>query len=491
MFNSIEFPIFFASVFIAYWVIPHRFRNLLLLATSLFFYAYEIPEYLIVLAATIIISYGGAILIEKTNADENRKALLAISIMLMLAIIFLFKYFDFFSLNLEKLAKDIGWNYSHTMLDIVLPIGLSFYVLQGIGYVIDVYRVNLKAEQNFLNYSLFISFFPQLVAGPIERAKNILPQLNSDRFFSYTEVTNGFKIMLWGFFKKFVIADNIAFVVNPLFNNPESASGPALLAGAFLFGFQIYADFSGYSDIAIGAAQALGIKLMKNFDRPFLSKSIPEFWKRWHISLFSWLKDYVYIPLGGNRVSEIRTYLNIMAVFIISGLWHGAEWTFILWGFVSGIQFLIWRFGERAMESIAARIKWIRKLLKSSFCKKVIRIALILITFTSFCTTLIIFRAKSTGDAFKIIEKVATDTSSFYNMDWVSKLSDKTFQLVVSVAAIIFLLAIEIIQEKTNVIKYLAERPRYIRWILYTAFIMAILTLSTFKGTNEFIYFRF
>lgn len=305
LFNSIEFIFFFPIVTTLYFLLPHKFRWFMLLISSCIFYMAFIPHYILILFITIIIDYFAGIFIEKSEGYK-KKAFLIISIISTCLILFIFKYFNFFSLSFQYIVNLTGFEYKSKLLDLILPIGLSFHTFQSLSYVIEVYRGKQKAEKHFGIYSLYVMFYPQLVAGPIERPQNLLHQFREVHKFEYNRVTDGLKLMLFGMFKKVVIADRLSIFVNEIYSNPTNFQGPALILATIFFAFQIYYDFSGYSDIAIGSAKVMGFELMKNFDRPYFSKSISEFWKRWHISLSTWFKDYLYISMGGNKVSKIR-----------------------------------------------------------------------------------------------------------------------------------------------------------------------------------------
>lgn len=324
LFNSIAFAVFLPIVFILYWVFPFKYRWILLLIASYYFYMSWNAKYLLLIVFITAISYAGALLIERAKKWKIKKLLLGGVAFSSLGLLFVFKYWNFALTSLETVCHFASIPLHPITLNLVLPVGISFYTFQTLSYVVDVYRGDVEAESHFGQYAAFISFFPQLVAGPIERTKNLLPQIKKEHFFDYETATYGLKLLAWGFFKKLVIADNLAIYTDQVFKDVYSFRGFSLLVASVFFSFQIYCDFSGYSDIAIGTADLFGIKLMKNFKSPYFSVSIKEFWKRWHISLSSWFQDYVYIPLGGSRVGKLRSYLNLMITFLISGLWHGA-----------------------------------------------------------------------------------------------------------------------------------------------------------------------
>ncbi|MGZ5286161.1 MAG: MBOAT family O-acyltransferase, partial [Flavisolibacter sp.] len=350
LFNSIEFLFFFPIVTILYFVLPHKWRWLHLLIASCVFYMAFIPIYLLILFFTIIIDYIAGIMIENATG-RRRKNYLIMSIVANVGVLAVFKYYNFFIENINQLFH--SWNITTSnvpYLDIILPIGLSFHTFQAMSYTIEVYRGKYKAEKHFGIYALYVMFYPQLVAGPIERPQNVLPQFHEKKFFNYDNVTDGLKLMMWGMFKKVVIADRLVQLTDPVFNDPHAYSPMVIVLAAIFFSFQIFCDFSGYSDIALGSARVMGFKLMKNFDRPYQARSISEFWKRWHISLSTWFRDYLYISLGGNRVSIPRWYFNLFFVFLVSGFWHGANWTFVIWGALHGFYLVFAIISEKARD---------------------------------------------------------------------------------------------------------------------------------------------
>src|SRR3989339_1447668 len=343
LFNSLQFCVFFPVVTLLYFFLPHRFRWMLLLAASCLFYMAFIPYYICILLVTTLVDYFVAIQLEKYEG-ARRRFLIASSIVVNVGFLAFFKYFNFINTNISEFARLIHWNYSIENLAIILPIGLSFHTFQAMGYTIDVYRRQQKPERHFGIFALYVMFYPQLVAGPIERSQNLIHQFYEKHVPDYARIASGLKLMLWGLFKKVVIADRVAVVVNQVYNNPHDYSGLPFVIATVFFAFQIYCDFSGYSDIAVGAAEVMGFKLMKNFNRPYFSKSIAEFWKRWHISLSTWFRDYLYIPLGGSRTTAARWQFNLFITFLVSGLWHGANWTFVIWGALNGfyLVFSLW-----------------------------------------------------------------------------------------------------------------------------------------------------
>ena len=484
LFNSFTFFIFFPIVTIGYFLLPFKLRWMWLFLASCYFYMAFIPVYILILFFTIIIDYVAGIMIEKTTT--HKKKFLVLSIIANVGVLAFFKYFNFFNENIKALSEFIGWNYSISALEIILPIGLSFHTFQAMSYTIEVYRGKQKAEKHLGVYALYVMYYPQLVAGPIERPQNILPQLHLKHDFNSNQAISGFRLMLWGFFKKMVIADNLSTYVNPVYNNPSSFSGLTLLIATVFFAYQIYCDFSGYSDIAIGASRVMGINLMKNFDRPYSSKSISEFWKRWHISLSSWFKDYLYIPLGGNRVPISRVYLNLFIVFMVSGLWHGANWTFVVWGALHGVYLIFGMLYKKAASN-----SYLRKV--DNFDALQVLITFCLVTFAW-----IFFRANNINDALFAGKNIITNTlSDLVSVFRDSALRAKTIYLNGDrwsfMLMIELILVLEILQHtffvKKNLREYIMNNA-FIRWTGYVSLFICILFLGKF-GSDSFIYFQF
>lgn len=343
LFNSLEFSLFLPIVFALYWLLNNRnlkAQNALLLIASYVFYGWWDWRFLLLIIFSSMVDYLVGIGLSKTSKRKKRKGLLWISILVNLGLLGVFKYYNFFAQSFADAFTFFGTNIDPTRLHIILPVGISFYTFQTLSYTIDIYRQKLKPTEDSLSFFAYVSFFPQLVAGPIERATNLLPQFHRPRNFDYQNALRGVVQIIWGLFKKIVIADNCAFIVNQIFSDYTQYSGSTLVLGAVLFAFQIYGDFSGYSDIAIGTARLFGFELKTNFSYPYFSRDIAEFWRRWHISLSTWFRDYVYIPLGGSKGGTGRTVINISIIFLVSGFWHGANWTFIFWGFLNAVYFL-------------------------------------------------------------------------------------------------------------------------------------------------------
>jgi alginate O-acetyltransferase complex protein AlgI len=334
LFNSLNFIIFLPIVFTIYAISPQRYRSLVFLIASYYFYMSWKPEYIILILLSTIVDYYCSDKISRAIKQREKKFFLSISLLLNLGLLFYFKYYNFFSGEVLGLFYNDGVN--PYFVNIILPVGISFYTFQTMSYTIDVYYGKQKVEKNFINFAVYVSYFPQLVAGPIERPQTLLNQFKKNFILSYSNLSSGFRMILWGLFKKIVVADNISSYVDAVFNNTQNHSSPALIIAGYLFSLQIYCDFSGYSDMAIGVSKLFNIDLMKNFKTPYFSSNITEFWRRWHISLSTWFRDYLYIPLGGSRAGKKRVYLNLVITFLVSGLWHGANWTFILWGAIHG-----------------------------------------------------------------------------------------------------------------------------------------------------------
>jgi alginate O-acetyltransferase complex protein AlgI len=476
LFNSLQFFLFFPIVTILYFLLPHKFRWIHLLAASCIFYIAFIPVYIFILIFTIIIDYIAGILIENAKG-KKRKQFLLLSIIANVGVLVVFKYYNFFSDNINHLLHAFHIStFNVPLLGLILPIGLSFHTFQAMSYTIEVYRGNQKAERHFGIYALYVMFYPQLVAGPIERPQNLIHQFKEEHHFDYENAANGLRLMLWGMFKKVVIADKLALFVDPVFTHPSHYPSLTLLIATLFFTFEIYCDFSGYSDIAIGAARVMGFTLMKNFDKPYWSKSVAEFWKRWHISLSTWFRDYLYISLGGNRVSIPRWYFNLFIVFLVSGFWHGANWTFIAWGALHGFYLVFAIIRDKLIGPIRIPAR--------NFFN-------VIITFILVSITWVFFRANSISDAFYILKRLPgsiNDVIHLHSFRIGSSLPlDK---MPASIALIIFLLLVEAIQGKTDIQTLLKKQPFYLRWGTYYILIAGILLFGEF-GSRTFIYFQF
>ena len=488
LFNSLEFLVFFPIVTLLYFILPHKYRWILLLCASCAFYMFFIPVYILILFFTILIDYFAGIFIEKTKG-HNRKLILIISIFANVGVLAIFKYYYLINDNLIHIANVLHWNYSLPALQIILPIGLSFHTFQAMSYTIEVYKGNQSAEHRFGIYALYVMFYPQLVAGPIERPQNLIHQFYEKHTFDSVRITHGLKMMAWGMFKKVVIADRIAVLINPVFGNISGYSDGQLIIAVILFSFQIYCDFSGYSGIAIGAAEVMGFKLMTNFNYPYISLSIAEFWKRWHISLSTWFRDYLYISIGGNRVVKWKWQRNLFITFLISGLWHGANLTFIVWGAIHGFYliFAIWteKYRKQARDLFS---KIIPPLTMSIFRKAIV---FFLVTFAW-----IFFRARTINDAFIIIKR---SISWLFSVLGIAKTNETMNYLHVSESKIIYcfilvslLLIVEYFHRKIDLNIFLERFHPWQRKLLYALFISSIIMIGSYAhGNQQFIYFQF
>ena len=496
LFNSISFLIFFPVVILLYFIIPHRFRYIWLLAASYYFYMAWNPVYALLMLTSTFITYTSGILIDKANktsgggnAAKLKNIYVSISFILKLSILFFFKYFYFAVDNINILLSALHIQLIQPKFDIILPVGISFYTFQALSYTVDVYRKEINAEHNFLKYALFVSFFPQLVAGPIERSKNLLVQVSQKHIFSYKRMKDGLLLMLFGYFLKMVIADRAAILVNFVFENYEAYMGLEIAVAAIFFAVQIYGDFAGYSAIAIGAAWIMGFKIMQNFNHPYFALNVQDFWKRWHISLSTWFRDYVYIPLGGSRYSKLKKYRNIIIVFLASGLWHGANWTYVVWGALHGF----YQITGDLLKPVRNKIEAIFKINTTCFSYRLFNI---IITFILVDFAWLFFRAPDietavimTKQMFSVWNPWIFFDNSLYDMG----LSRKDFYVLCF--SIIILWAVSFMQEKgIKIREELAKQNLVFRWILYWIAIFGILTFGVYGtayNANQFIYFQF
>lgn len=489
LFNSIAFLCFLPIVFLLYWF-GHKSRqwqNIIVVVASYVFYGWWDWRFLFLIALTTNCSYYSGLLLEKYEGDRKKqKYVSAGNIIFNLAILGVFKYYNFFVGSLEELISPMGWHLDWATLNIVLPVGISFYTFQALSYTIDVYQGKIKATYDIIEFFAFISFFPQLVAGPIERAMHLLPQFQKQRGFEYAKAADGSRQMLWGFFKKVVIADNCGVIVSGVWGGRNYDNGLELLIGAFLFTIQIYCDFSGYSDIAIGCGRLFGIDLMRNFNYPYFSRTMPEFWRRWHISLMTWFRDYVYIPLGGNRCSRLLNIRNVIVVWAISGLWHGANWTFVCWGLYHGLLLVIYNlFGwNQKYEHAVAFGKWF-----PSF-KEGLQIGF---TFLLVMIGWILFRSQSITEACNYLTGIVSP-SIVDITGCMDVLHDYMLELYFIVPSIIILALSEWIQrEKQHALQFssrgLVGKHAVYRYGIYVALLALISGMSLSQA--EFIYFRF
>lgn len=478
LFNSLEFALFFPLVCALYFTLPQRARVAHLLVASCAFYMAFVPAYILILASTIVIDYTAALYIEKSTG-RARTLLLLTSILATCAILFFFKYYNFFCESLVGLATFFGWKAAPATLNIILPIGLSFHTFQSLSYVIEVHRGRQRAERNFSIFATYVMFFPQMVAGPIERPQHLLSQFREYHAFDYARVTSGLKRMAWGFFKKLVIADRLALYVNDVYAAPQNFNGLQLTLATVFFAYQIYCDFSGYSDIAVGSARVLGFRLMENFATPYASLSVGEFWRRWHISLSSWFRDYVYVPLGGNQVGPIRRNVNLLVTFVLSGLWHGASWTYVVWGFINGIYLVFGRLTRdvrgHAFQAVGISPEGPAR-----------RVIMWVSTFSLTCFAWVFFRANSLSDAWFVITHFASD----WNLRRIGTEQFLVRQLPVAIGAIIALEVAQYLQKRVSLPTLVARLPMAPRWAAYAGFVMGLLMFGIYRE-QQFIYFQF
>ena len=483
LFNSIEFAIFLPIVFVLYWFVTNKnlkLQNLLLLFASYFFYGWWDWRFLSLIVFSSTIDYIVGLKLSSTTNESKRKILLLTSIFINIGFLGFFKYFNFFSESFSQAFTLLGQPFEASRLNIILPIGISFYTFQTLSYSIDVYRRKMKPTKDIIAFFSFVSFFPQLVAGPIERATNLLPQFYKKRNFDYLKAVDGLKQILWGLFKKVVIADNCAIIVNDIFANYASYSGSTLILGAIFFAFQIYGDFSGYSDIAIGTARLFGFNLMQNFAFPYFSRDIAEFWRRWHISLSTWFRDYLYIPLGGSRGSTNKKIRNIFIIFIVSGFWHGANWTFIIWGALNALYFipLLLLNRNRTNLNVAGEGKVLPSI------REVVNI---LLTFSLTVFAWIFFRADSVTHALSFIKHLFANL--YVEIPNISGIG-KSHIFITCILILIFTTIEWIGREGQYAIeKYSSKWNRGKRWGFYYLILLAILIYC--KNQQEFIYFQF
>ena len=492
-FNSFQFLVFFPVVVILYYAIPKKLRSVWLLIASYYFYMSWNAKYAILILTSTVITYLSGILLGKASKTSTRKWIVAGSFVTNLGILMMFKYFTFLLANINKVLGILHLGALSDPFSFVLPVGISFYTFQALSYTVDVYRGEIEPEKNFINYALFVSFFPQLVAGPIERSKNLLTQIQnvtSKKLFEYDKFVKGFCLMCWGMFVKMVIADRVAIFVDTVFNSIYNIGSVEALFGALGFTLQIYCDFSGYSLIAIGAANIMGFELMENFNTPYFSESIQEFWRRWHISLSTWFKDYLYIPLGGSRCSKIRKYFNIMVTFLVSGLWHGAAWSFVAWGGLHGLYQIV---GD-LLRPVKKKVNELLQVNTEAFSFKFGRI---ITTFFLTMVAWIFFKAGSIGQAFRYIRALFTKWNPWVFFD--SSLYDYGLdrqEAMILLWAILALFVVDLIRytKKVNIGEFLVKQNLWFRWAVLIVLIVSCLVFGEY-GINfdsaQFIYFQF
>ncbi|WP_281633869.1 MBOAT family O-acyltransferase [Flavobacterium luteolum] len=475
-FNSLAFAVFLPIVFFLYWFVFNKTKstqNALLIVASYYFYSCWDWRFLFLLVFSTFLDYFTGIQIEKSNSDKRRKFWFWLSILVNLGFLGIFKYYNFFATSFAEMFSSFGFKVSPMLLNVILPVGISFYTFHGLSYVIDIYYKRIKAEYNFIDYSLFVSYFPLLVAGPIERATHLLPELKEKREFNIEKAKEGVYQIVWGLVKKVVIADTCAVYANAIFDHYHSMNSLSLILGAVYFAFQIYGDFSGYSDIALGVSKLFGLDLLRNFNYPYFSRDIAEFWRRWHISLSSWFRDYLYIPLGGSKGGLMMKIRNTFIIFIVSGFWHGANWTYIVWGFINAVYFLpllLSNSNRNNMDSIILKWNWdsVRVLFS------------ILTTFLLTCVAWVFFRARTITDAVLYLKRIFT--SGEFNSQYLDN-ERYNYELLLMIGLFVLVewnnkTKVEPISGKRSMLKMALA-------------IMAIIAFGTYSDYKEFIYFQF
>lgn len=485
LFDSLQFMIFFPIVFVIYFAIPKKIRYIWLLIASYYFYLCWNPKYAVFLIATTLVTYVAARQMEKGHKKLWFMSSLAISLGMLL----FFKYWLFALENINHLLNLLKVEALSTSYSLLLPVGISFYTFQSVGYLIDVYKGKAEPEKNFAKYALFVSFFPTIVSGPIERSGNLLRQISAGTDFCYENAKKGLLYMALGFFEKLLIANRIGVMVDTAFGNYMEQTGATLLFAIFLYAIQIYADFAGYSYIAIGMSKVLGFELIENFKQPYFSLSIPEFWRRWHISLSQWLRDYVYISLGGNRKGTIRKYVNLMITFLVSGLWHGANWQFVVWGALHGV----YQIGGALTKSFRDSIKTKLGIKTDCFSYRLFQG---LITFVLVDFAWLFFRAPSLGDAFQIIQRIITELhplSTLVNCNYLLGMEQNRFSLLI--IEVLVMLVIDVVHvKKISIVEWLNKQNTVFRWITYVSIAMVIIVGMLYNygaDTSTFIYAQF
>jgi alginate O-acetyltransferase complex protein AlgI len=489
VFNSIHFLLFFPVVTVVFFLLQHKQRWWWLLGTSCYFYMAFRPEYILILLFTIIIDYFVGIKIEDSS-PKNKKTWFVLSLIANIGVLAVFKYYNFFTNSTETILADFGYTaIDFPFLAMALPIGLSFHTFQAMSYTFEVYLGNQKAERHFGLYALYVMFYPQLVAGPIERPQNVIPQFYKKHTFELSRVQSGLQLMVWGFFKKIIVADRLSPFVDQVYNNPLNYQGFPFWVATIFFSFQIYCDFSGYTDIAIGAARVMGFDLMKNFDRPYSSTTISEFWRRWHISLSTWFRDYLYIPLGGNRVKISRAYFNLFFVFLISGLWHGANWNYLIWGGLHGF-FLVFALIIKPVK--ATFNKFVKE---NSFIRFTNRI----ITFLLVTYAWSFFRADylDTSKAWYIYNNFFGNFPTLENLKNISfiktqlLLSQETKEFILAIFFIFVLECIQYLHFKYNLKQWIDNKSSVFQWLFYLFVAFVFILFGVYESNAQFIYFQF
>jgi alginate O-acetyltransferase complex protein AlgI len=485
-FVSVSFFIFFPLVTIAYFLTPYRWRWALLLVASSVFYMAFVPAYILVMLWLITVDYIVGIQIEKSEGVRRTHWFL-LSIISLVGILFVFKYFNFFNANIQLLAEFLGWNYSLGLLTLALPLGLSFHTFQSLSYVVEIYRRKFSAEKHFGKYALYVLFYPQLVAGPIERPQHLLPQLHAAYDFDYDRVKMGLLRMVWGFFKKMVVADRLAIVVDHVFANPAAFDGPQLLLASVFFTLQLYFDFSAYCDIALGASQVMGFKLMENFNRPFYAQTVADFWRRWHISLSSWFRDYFFLPLAfaWRRLGFWGIPLATLLTFLVTGFWHGANWTYGIFGLMNGAYIVLGQLTGKYRERVAVSIG----LSKVPRFHTGLKVCIVFCLFVSSC---IFFRAEDAQTGWYVLTHLLSGFANVLHPDYVLQGLTAVGSSVKSFVFTIILVAFVLYGEHTKqgAWVWISQRSLVVRWLMYWALVTMIVTLNE-STTSPFIYFQF
>ena len=480
LFSTAAFAVFMTVTFLAYWLLPHKYRWIFILMANAWFYISYDVRYLAVILVTMLASYICAILIEKQDVAKKKKIIMTTGVVVTLSLLLVFKYLNFALYTVAKVLNRLSIPMQETTLRLIMPVGISFYTFMAVGYIIDVYKGKTQAVRHFGKYAIFVSFFPNISSGPIERAGHFIPQIDKEKTFDYDSVVYGARLLLLGLIKKIVIADMMTKYVDEVFNKVPQHHGICFAWATLLYTFQIYCDFSGYSDMAIGVARMLGFDLLTNFRQPYLSSSIKEFWGRWHISLSTWFRDYVYIPLGGNRCSKTRRDLNLLITFLCSGLWHGASWTFVLWGGIHGICQII---ENRIKEATGLTRE------KEKTLTKPVKILLTLLTFCIVSYAWMFFRANSISEAFYIVRSMFTDLSISGAMEQMT-MSGRS--VVKTTLAIILLIIFDLSNERKDMLMQLSRLKAPLKWVIYIVSAIVVIALKVNNQfAQEFIYFKF
>ena len=490
LFHSTDFFVLFPIIVLLFYIVPHKFRSVWLLLASYYFYMSWNPKYAVLLMISTLVAYGVAIVIQKVKGNlVLKRGFLFVGIFFQLAQLCFFKYFNFGLTTLERIFGIFHIKMELPVFDLMLPVGISFYSFLIIGYLVDVYKEKTKAETSILQFALFVSFFPNFAAGPIERANHLLPQIAKTREFSYELVKKGLLLMAFGYFQKLVIAHRAGIVVDQVYGNLDTFHGVQVLIAVFCFAIQIYCDFSGYTMIAIGAANVLGFQLQPNFRQPYLARSIQDFWRRWHISLSGWFRDYLYIPLGGNRGKKWKTYRNLMITFLISGLWHGASWHFVIWGGLNGVYEIA---GDITRKS-RSKVRTMLQLKENSFVHQMIQRVM---TFFLVSVTWIFFRAEGFRVALSVIKKMCSEFHPSVLWDGsIYELGLDRYNMVVLLIAIVLLVMVDVLHEsEKSISSFLGKQPLFLRWLCYLSISLILIfqIIYQFGGpASDFIYSKF